>query len=913
MKYRKLIYSIINSIADYLVYIWLYLLSFVRYHKVEAIGFDDDLKSSSVILASKLDNENKIKELSKELSSSEKNCCYYLYHGQSCENSVEDCEKIRYVNVEESKEQIISLNDAKIGVICIDGIDKLSNSEMLKLYLNMKRNKADIIYVYVANLDISSYQTNRLLSIGFDGVVVLSNGKSKQFDVGYVAKKKTHLYGNLDGSFQIDNNLVHYSAYIEHKFKLLKNVWKVHSQNISYTTVESCDDKQAKKYISDLFLGVNFKGEEITLDLLLKAINISLPERFNQLGNFTVSNICARIKEIGPGSVFFFRQPLKHNNDKFRFRDLFYYRLSFLAYFKGALFVVSYRKLPNFIPHIVVEDSIESHISAIDWGRKQKNSKVKMVCITGSIGKTSTKDMLFSVVSESFKSQKSERNANVQAKIGINLQKLSIDTEVFIQEVGGGRPGGASKHARMVSPHIGVITNIGTAHIGNFKSKEGLMYNKLALEEGLCDGGVLFLNGDDELLITAVTNHKKIYFALDNKDADYYAEDISYYDTYSEFTVVSKDERFPVVVNVPGYHNVLNAVCCFAIGKYLGMDSEDIARGISKFATEGSRQNIISVGDLRVYADCFNASYESVISSLNTIEKLETNADVGRKIAVIGELTGLGKEKEKIYVDLASQIDNSTADIVIYYTDNADASIPPFTNESKVKVIRGEAGLIDWIENNVTQNDILLFKGSSKLDLDVIIDTLFGTDLADERFLDQSQYVEFEKDLFAYNIFEKYATLKAYYGMEKAITVSGLSFGRTVKKIVERAFYGNEYIESVSIPSEVVHIADSAFEDCSMLTCVSGAENIKHIGGRAFYKNSNLKTIDVGKKLMIIEESAFEDCSALDEIIIPSTVVHIGKNAFKNCVSLKNVFIEGNPIIEEGAFEGCENMNIVYR
>ena len=162
------------------------------------------------------------------------------------------------------------------------------------------------------------------------------------------------------------------------------------------------------------------------------------------------------------------------------------------------------------------------------------------------------RDRLYYVLKEGVRAGRNQRNSNVQVKIGINEQKIPSDTEIYVQEIGGGRPGGASRHSRMILPDAAIVTNIGTAHIGNYESQEDLKNNKLGIIDGMDRNGMLFLNADDPLLIEAKPDCAVTYFALSNRDSDYYADKIKENVGSTYFNIVSKSKTLPAKINVLG-------------------------------------------------------------------------------------------------------------------------------------------------------------------------------------------------------------------------------------------------------------------------------------------------------------------------------------------------------------------------
>ena len=520
-------------------------------------------------------------------------------------------------------------------------------------------------------------------------------------------------------------------------------------------------------------------------------------------------------------------------------------------------------ELPSFVPHVVLDDVRDAHIKVMQWYRKQFLD-TQYIVVTGSTGKTSTKEMVYNALSAGFSNvERSLKNDNIQPKMGANMQKISFNCNLFVQEVGGGIPEGASRHSRMVLPHAAVVTNVGTAHINNFNSQEALMENKLGIIDGMDKDGVLFLNADDPLLATAKVDCNVCYFALENKDADYYADNIRTVGAETHFDIMGKNGCcVPAKINVLGEYNVLNAVCAYAIGKHFGMEDAKILKGILKFRTSGSRQNLIRLGEYTIFADCYNASASSMATALNVISQL-TPKEGGKRIAVIGDVTGVGDWQEYVNKEIAAAIDNHELETVICYGQHANSIAGMLENKDKEIVCFNEKErdkVEEWLEANVTTKDVIGFKGSSKLFIDEIIDSVFGVALSDATKLEGGLFTKVKKNGYSQLVFDNYVSLCKYNGKKKDIVIKDKDFGKDVKIIYANTFNGNTYLETIKLGKYVTRIGDSAFANCTNLKKIVLSPNLKYIGG-----------------------DAFANCTSLKEIVIPNSVKFVSKNAFSGC------------------------------
>ena len=620
----------------------------------------------------------------------------------------------------------------------------------------------------------------------------------------------------------------------------------------------------------------------LTLGKMAELIGTELPQDLQFMKDFSLGKVCARSFEVKPGDVFFFREPFDDPNDLVPVSEKTRLNLAKTAVRRGAVLIVTYRPLPVACPQLICANAMEAHIAVCAYLRSQFD--MRTVGITGSVGKTSTKDMLAEVTGMWFHTVKSDKNSNVQVKIGMNLQKLDSRCEVYIQEIGGGRPGGASRHGRMVLPEVTVVTNIGDAHIGNFGSKEKLMENKLGITEGMDESGILYLNGDDPLLQQAKTGCKTVLYAVHNRNADYYAEQIREDGFGTDFFIVSGDSRVPVRLNVLGEYNVLNAVGCYAIGRQFGIPEEKILEGLANFRTVGVRQNRVSVCGREFFMDCYNASSGSVKSAMEILCKLPLQPGK-KRIAVIGDITGMGELTEEVHRDIAHTISRYPADEVILFGDFTKYTCQTLQQlGGSPRYITDRAELNRTLQELVDVGDVAMFKGSSKMLLEYSVDTVYGTRMTDTRFLEETEYRRLRIGGISYNLFADYATAVRYSPSRSGSRRVQIpeKIGTTPVVNIGRTFAGSGIAEAV-LPRSVRHIGTEAFMNCSQLEELPFPRGLKFIGERAFLNCSKLRRIDLPEGVLHIGASAFAGCTQLQHAVIPASVVQIDEDAFSGC------------------------------
>ncbi|MDO5303276.1 MAG: Mur ligase family protein [Clostridia bacterium] len=683
-----------------------------------------------------------------------------------------------------------------------------------------------------------------------------------------------------------------------------KNVMRIDYHNSEHR--RNKEMMRALEYIEDETYKLRDIRNILTIKDICDILNVELPEKYAYLGYASVGKVCARSFEVNSGDVLFFREPFMDPNDKDVKPLEIRLRIVDNALKRGARFIFSYVDLDESIPHVKVENAREGHIAVC--ARLRDFYEVKTVGITGSVGKTSTKDMLYNVLNEKYATYRNLRNSNTQVNIGMHIQNFRGGYEFFIQEIGGGRPGGASRHSRMIKPVATVITNIGHAHIGNYGTQEAIMESKLGIIDGMDEHGTLFLNGDDPLLVTAKPAAETVFFAVHNKNADYYAEDVREDNGKTYFTICHNDERIPAMLNVLGEYNVLNAVGCFAIGRKFGIEDSDIVEGISKFETSGVRQNLISVAGYNLFVDCFNASPASVDSSLSVLDKIEVEGDQ-KKIAVIGDITGAAELSSEIHKEVGEIVKTHTMDVLICYGEESK-QVYDMAKEAGYNAYHflEPSDLERFIKKTAKVGDVILFKGSSKMLLAERIDSMFGTMLADQRYIDGVKFKTAKQNRVTYNLYPDYATVVNAVDYDGKISIAKNVRGRVVYNLGDGAFSDKENITGVKLHRHIRHIGDACFHGCGMIKSIDLPDSVKYIGERAFAECNNLEKITVCTGMMHIAKEAFAECSALNEIYLPATITEMGEDVFANCDNL-------TAICERGSYAAdyCEKNGVQYK
>ena len=313
---------------------------------------------------------------------------------------------------------------------------------------------------------------------------------------------------------------------------------------------------------------------------------------------------------------------------------------------KGAVAVISHRDEVYDVPFVRVSDTRKALGMLALFHRKSLD--VKVVGITGSTGKTTTKDIIANVLSQKYKTLKTEGNFNNDIGVPLTLFRLNEDDECAVIEMGMNHFNEISNLTEMALPDVSVITNVGVSHIENLGSREGILKAKCEIFQSN-PSQVKILNGDDDMLITVKEKYDNIqYFSLKNKDCAAYADNIKRNSIISiDCDIHTKNNDFSVTVPVPGEHMVSNALAATLVAEQFGLNSEQIKRGIETFKPTKMRMDIINTEKYTIINDVYNANPASVTAALDVLKNADTE-----KCAILGDMLELGDYSAKMHADM---------------------------------------------------------------------------------------------------------------------------------------------------------------------------------------------------------------------------------------------------------------------
>lgn len=375
---------------------------------------------------------------------------------------------------------------------------------------------------------------------------------------------------------------------------------------------------------------------------------------------------------------------------------------------------------------VLIEDSTKTLQEIAEYKRSLYN--IPVVGITGSVGKTSTKDIIASVVAQKYHTLKTIGNFNSQVGLPLTVLRLQ-NHNAMVVEMGMSQKGEISNLTKIAKPSIAVITNVGTAHIGILGSRENILNAKLEIVEGLQDGGTLVINNDNDMLHkwheeNRSDKYNVVTFGIEN-ESDIMAEDVVMTENGSTYKVRVNGKEYNVNIAVGGMHFVLNSLCAIAVGNLLDIEMEDILKGIANFELTKRRMQVEKNNiEVTIINDCYNANYDSVKAALEYLGKI----DGSRKIAVLGDMLELGEYSKKLHEDVGKEVYKNKIDILLTVgelsKDIAKKAIDLGMKAEDVHTFENNVEAIDFLNETMKKGDIVLLKASNGMNFQEIYEKI---------------------------------------------------------------------------------------------------------------------------------------------------------------------------------------------
>ena len=391
---------------------------------------------------------------------------------------------------------------------------------------------------------------------------------------------------------------------------------------------------------------------------------------------------------------------------------------------KGALAVVSEQELPDVNkPYILVKSSTEALKDMAAFYRRSLD--IEIIGITGSVGKTSTKEFIASVLSEKYNVLKTEGNFNNEIGLPLTILKIRKEHQVAVIEMGISHFGDMEPLGIVARPDICVITNIGYCHLEHLIDRDGVLKEKSSMFNYASENAEYVLNLDDDKLATIcqVKGKTPVYVSINKKEAPVHVLKVEDSDIEgTNCTISVNDEILDVHVPLPGMHMVLNSLTACAVGSLCGVDTKKMKNGIEKLLPVGGRVNVIKKNGFTIVDDCYNANPVSMKASIDVLAYAK-----GRKVAILGDMFELGQDEVKLHGSIGEYIAATDTNFLITIGNlSNNINILAKENNFSGEMIHFntlDEFLVHWPEYLHT-NDTILVKASHGMHLEKIINAL---------------------------------------------------------------------------------------------------------------------------------------------------------------------------------------------
>lgn len=454
--------------------------------------------------------------------------------------------------------------------------------------------------------------------------------------------------------------------------------------------------------------------ETIKCEEIVKAVGGTLLSGDN---NAVFYNVSTDSRKINKGDFFV---PLV--GEKFDGHD--YIKLSFE---QGASGSFTQKDMEPYDGKVLIKvsDTLKALRDLASYYRQK--FQIPFVGITGSVGKTSTKEMVSSVLGKGFNVLKTQGNFNNEIGVPLTIFGLESSHTAAVVEMGMSGLGEISRLTSIVKPDIAIITNIGLSHIEKLGSKNNILKAKMEILEGLNDKGLVILNGDDKLLygLKDLLKFRTLFYGLE-EGLEYQAYNVkSLGEQGSTFEIGVGNKEYKVRIPVPGIHNVYNALCGIAAGIELGVPVDKIVEGIEGFTPGKMRLNIINHNGLKIINDAYNASPQSMEAAINVLKDVSSG---GRTIAVLGDMLELGEMSYKAHFDVGRYAVSKGIDYVVAVGESrrniAHGAVDAGAEDDRVFEFKDNSEVARFLQRFSKTGDVILVKGSRGMKMEEIVNML---------------------------------------------------------------------------------------------------------------------------------------------------------------------------------------------
>lgn len=448
--------------------------------------------------------------------------------------------------------------------------------------------------------------------------------------------------------------------------------------------------------------------ETLTLNEIASAVGGILSRE--EIGEETVSSICIDSRKLESGCLFLAIKGENFDGHDFAQR----------AIDSGARAVLCHRQI-DCDRTILVQDTRKALLALASYYRDKFH--IPVVGLTGSVGKTTTKEMIHAVLSSEKKTLKTIGNLNNEIGLPMTVFGLDRTYQAAVLEMGMSGFGEIEVLSNTAKPTAAVITNIGVSHMEKLGSQENIMKAKLEILSGMTENAPLLLNGDDGLLATVKLEGRKVYYFGMSSKCHFRAENISFSSTDTIFDIKYDGKQQGIRLPAVGIHNVMNATAAFGVGILLGIHPQKAADALEHYEACGMRQRIVRHDGVMVIEDCYNASPDSMRAALTTLR--DANANV--KVAVLGDMLELGEASQQFHCEVG-EFAAKCADIMLCCGEKAKYYLEGFRKAGNQNCLHysDREQLVEKLDEILEKGDAVLFKASRGMKLEEIINSLYA-------------------------------------------------------------------------------------------------------------------------------------------------------------------------------------------
>ena len=421
-----------------------------------------------------------------------------------------------------------------------------------------------------------------------------------------------------------------------------------------------------------------------------------------------------------------------------------------LAIKKGAAIIIADKEYDY--PCIISDNPTYIYAKFCHYFRNLQQ-KVSVTAVTGSIGKTTTKNIIGTIYSSQWNTYYTSVNENTKTTIGFAIQHIPPCAEKMVQEVHEGNPGETQHLSEMLNPRIVVLTTIDKSHLARFENEDNIVEEVCSITKNMKENGKVIVNIDEFNRFDLLNGKTVVSISTKSNNADIYAENIKANEKGLSFNIVIRKigQRYPVAMkNIYAPHNAICATLAFAAAYYEGMAPKKIIQAISTFKPQEARQNIIRTSDdIVIYADCYNATARSMKSAIDATKNIPTR---GKKVAVLGDIEEAGYISTTIHQEVINHVNKSDFNVLLTIGEKMKKALSEVTSRNSLQVYSLDT--IDQLNSKikvlVNPGDLVLFKASHASNLTKCIKALWPQAYQQMFNLSNKQYEHYKKNCLLY-------------------------------------------------------------------------------------------------------------------------------------------------------------------